>query len=60
MIQRRVIVSGEELIDAQAAFNAQQAEWVVSFRFNASGGRKFAQTTTENVNRPLPSSSTTR
>jgi preprotein translocase subunit SecD len=53
LIQRRVIVSGEELIDAQAAFNAQQAEWVVSFRFNASGGRKFAQTTTENVNRPF-------
>jgi preprotein translocase subunit SecD len=53
VIQRRVIVSGEELIDAQASFNAQQAEWVVSFRFNASGGRKFAQTTTENVNRPF-------
>mgnify|MGYP001420681727 CR=1 FL=1 len=53
VIQRRVIVSGEELIDAQAAFNAQQAEWVVNFRFNASGGRKFAQTTTENVNRPF-------
>ncbi|MGU9981952.1 protein translocase subunit SecD [Phreatobacter sp. HK31-P] len=53
VIQRRVIVSGEELIDAQAAFNAQQAEWVVNFRFNASGGRKFAQATTENVNRPF-------
>jgi preprotein translocase subunit SecD len=53
VIQRRVIVSGEELVDAQAAFNAQQAEWVVNFRFNSSGGRKFAQATTENVNRPF-------
>jgi preprotein translocase subunit SecD len=53
LIQRRAIVTGEELIDAQAAFNAQQAEWVVNFRFNASGGRKFAQATTENVNRPF-------
>lgn len=53
LIQRRAIVTGEELIDAQASFNSQQAEWVVSFRFNASGGRKFAQVTTENVNRPF-------
>jgi protein-export membrane protein SecD len=53
LIQRRAIVTGEELIDAQAAFNAQQAEWVINFRFNASGGRKFAQATTENVNRPF-------
>ncbi|MCA0319086.1 MAG: protein translocase subunit SecD [Proteobacteria bacterium] len=53
LIQRRAIVTGEDLIDAQAAFNAQQAEWVINFRFNASGGRKFAQATTENVNRPF-------
>ncbi|MEI8145050.1 MAG: protein translocase subunit SecD [Alphaproteobacteria bacterium] len=53
LIQRRAIVTGEELIDAQAAFSAQQAEWVVSFRFNALGGRKFATATTENVNRPF-------
>lgn len=53
LIQRRAIVTGEDLIDAQAAFNAQQAEWVINFRFNASGGRRFAQATTENVNRPF-------
>ena len=53
LIQRRVIVTGEDLVDAQAAFNAQQAEWVVNFRFNSSGGRKFAQVTQENVNRPF-------
>ena len=53
VIQRRVIVSGEDLVDAQAAINAQQAEWVVNFRFNSNGGRRFAQVTTENVNRPF-------
>jgi preprotein translocase subunit SecD len=53
LIQRRVIVSGEELVDAQAAFSAQQAEWVVNFRFNSIGGRKFALATQENVNRPF-------
>ena len=53
LIQRRVIVTGEDLVDAQAAFNAQQAEWVVNFRFNSSGGHKFAQVTQENVNRPF-------
>lgn len=53
LVQRRVIVSGEELVDAQAAFSAQSAEWIVNFRFNSSGGRKFAQVTQENVNRPF-------
>lgn len=53
LIQRRVIVSGEELIDAQASFNNQSAEWVVNFRFNALGGRNFARVTQENVNRPF-------
>ncbi|QCI68739.1 protein translocase subunit SecD [Phreatobacter stygius] len=53
LVQRRVIVSGDELVDAQAAFSAQSAEWIVNFRFNSSGGRKFAQVTQENVNRPF-------
>lgn len=53
LVQRRVIVSGDDLVDAQAAFSGQQAEWIVNFRFNAVGGRRFAQVTTENVNRPF-------
>ena len=52
-VQRRAIVTGEDLIDAQASFNNQQAEWVVNFRFNTVGGRRFAQVTTDNVNRPF-------
>lgn len=53
LIERRTIVTGDDLVDAQASFNNQQAEWVVNFRFNTAGGRAFARTTTENVNRPF-------
>ena len=53
LIQKRVIVSGDDLVDAQATFDPQTREPVVSFRFNASGGRRFGQVTQENVGRPF-------
>ncbi len=53
LIQKRVIVSGDDLVDAQATFDQQTREPVVSFRFNASGGRRFGQVTQENVGRPF-------
>jgi preprotein translocase subunit SecD len=53
LIQKRVIVSGEELVDAQAGFENTTKQPIVSFRFNANGGRKFAQVTQENVGRPF-------
>ena len=48
---RRPMVDGETLIDA----SAQQFEgrWVVSFRFNSEGGRKFGQATSQNVGKPF-------
>jgi preprotein translocase subunit SecD len=53
LIEKRVIVSGEELIDAQPGFDQRTSEPVVNFRFNSSGARKFAVVTQENVGRPF-------
>jgi preprotein translocase subunit SecD len=53
LIQKRVVVSGEELVDAQAGFENTTRQPIVSFRFNANGARKFAQVTQENVGRPF-------
>jgi preprotein translocase subunit SecD len=48
VVQRRVIVGGDTLDDAQASFG-QDGSPVVSFRFDGMGGRRFGQATTENV-----------
>jgi len=53
LIQKRVLVSGADLTDAQPGFDQRTNEPVVNFRFNTSGGRKFAQVTQENVGRPF-------
>lgn len=52
-VQRRVLVSGDELIDAQQGFDPQSNLPVVNIRFDSQGGRKFARVTQENVNRPF-------
>jgi preprotein translocase subunit SecD len=53
VIERRVMVSGEDLVDAQPGFDQRSREPIVSFRFNNSGGRRFAQATQENVGKPF-------
>jgi preprotein translocase subunit SecD len=53
VIERRVVVSGEDLIDAQATFDQRTSEPVVSFKFNTNGARRFATATQENVGRPF-------
>ncbi len=42
-------LGGEDLVDAQAAFDQQRAQWVVSFRFNTRGGITFGEITSQNV-----------
>jgi preprotein translocase subunit SecD len=49
VVQKRVMVSGENLVDAQATF--QDAQPVVSFRFDSVGARRFGDATRENVGR---------
>ena len=51
VVQRRVMVGGDTLVDAQPSF--QTNEPVVSFRFDAEGAKRFAEVTRQNVGRPF-------
>jgi len=53
LVEKRVLVSGADLTDAQPGFDQRTSEPIVSFRFNTSGARKFAQVTQENVGKPF-------
>ncbi|MEX1148367.1 MAG: protein translocase subunit SecD, partial [Sphingomonadales bacterium] len=49
VVRRRVLISGESLVDSQATFQDNQP--VVSFRFDSAGGRRFGEATRQNVGR---------
>ena len=49
LVEKRLLLSGTDLVDAQPGFDPSTGEPVVNFRFSAAGARKFAQVTTENV-----------
>ena len=51
LIENRIIVSGENLVDAQATFDQRTNEPVVSFRFDAKGAQRFGAATQQNVGR---------
>jgi SecD/SecF fusion protein len=48
-IQKRVMVQGEDLTDAQPGFDPRTQEPIVNFRFNIRGGQRFGEVTAENV-----------
>ncbi len=51
-VKRRVMVSGEQLVDAKQGFD-QDSRPVVNIRFNTSGARRFGRVTQENVGKPF-------
>ncbi|MGY9003888.1 MAG: preprotein translocase subunit SecD, partial [Rhodospirillales bacterium] len=53
LVQKRVMVSGESLIDAQPSFDSRTNEPVVTFRFDTRGARKFGDITTKNIGVPF-------
>ena len=53
MIEKRVVVSGEDLTDAQPGFDQRNSEPIVTFRFNTNGARASPQVTQENVGKPF-------
>src|SRR5215218_489527 len=53
VIKKQVLVSGGDLTDAQPGFDQRSGQPIVSFKFNSSGSRKFAQATTEHVKEPF-------
>lgn len=52
-VQRTIIVGGEDLTGASATYDQQTSQPIVSFQFNAGGGRAFCRVTTNNVGNPL-------
>jgi len=53
LVEKRVLVSGADLTDAQPGFDQRTSEPIVSFKFNSSGARKFAEATQANVGKPF-------
>ncbi|MFV2093695.1 MAG: protein translocase subunit SecD, partial [Hyphomicrobiales bacterium] len=53
VVNKRVMVSGEDLVDAQPGFDQRTNEPIVSFRFDATGAKKFGKATQANVGRPF-------
>ncbi|NQV99589.1 MAG: protein translocase subunit SecD [Rhodospirillales bacterium] len=53
LIKKRVMVSGEDLVDSQPSTDSQSGQPVVTFRFNSRGSKKFGAATAANVNRPF-------
>lgn len=52
-VEKRVMVEGEDLTDAQPGFDQRTGEPVVNFRFNIRGGQRFGDVTSANVGRPF-------
>ena len=52
ILERAPVVTGEELTDAQPAFD-QNGRPAVNFRFNVSGARKFGDYTADNIGAPF-------
>ena len=52
-VSKRIIISGENLVDAQPSFNNQSNKPAVSFTLDRLGAQKFGRTTTDNVGKRL-------
>jgi protein-export membrane protein SecD len=52
-VEKKIILTGDNLKDAQPGFDRQTNESVVSFKLDGVGAAKFAAATKENVGRPL-------
>ena len=51
-VKRRVMVSGDQLVDARQEFD-QDGQPVVSIKFNTAGARRFGRVTQENTGKPF-------
>ena len=52
-VSKKIVISGENLIDAQPRLDTQLNEPIVSFKLDRIGSLKFAKTTTDNVGKRL-------
>jgi len=51
VLYKRIVVGGESLTSASP--QNDQGRWLIQFRFDSAGGRKFCQATTDNVHKQL-------
>ena len=52
-VSKRIVMSGENLVDAQPSIQNQNNEPTVSFKLDRLGAQKFGRTTTDNVGKRL-------
>ena len=52
-VNKRIVVSGENLINAQPSFNNENNEAIVSFTLDRVGAKKFGRVTTKNIGKRL-------
>ena len=53
IVSKRIILSGENLIDAKPRMDTQNNETIVSFTLDRVGAKKFGKATSENVGKQL-------
>jgi protein-export membrane protein SecD len=53
VLRNQVLVTGQNLVDAQPSFDQRTGEPVVTFRFDAAGATRFGKVTQENVGLPF-------
>ncbi|MDC0618428.1 protein translocase subunit SecD, partial [Candidatus Pelagibacter sp.] len=53
LVSKRIILSGENLLDAQPNMNTQTNETVVSFKLDRVGAKRFGKATTEGIGKQL-------
>ncbi len=52
-VSKRIILNGDNLVDAKPRMDTQNNETIVSFTLDRVGAKKFARATTENVGKQL-------
>jgi preprotein translocase subunit SecD len=53
LLKRRVIVTGDQIIDAASTIDQQKGVPAVSVRLDSKGAKKMGETTRENVKKPM-------
>jgi preprotein translocase subunit SecD len=53
LLSKRVIATGDQLVDAKATFDSQTSSPAVSVRLNSAGGQRMFDFTSENVGKPM-------
>jgi preprotein translocase subunit SecD len=53
LVRKRVMVSGDTLVDSRSSTDQRTNEWVVTFRFDSAGAKRFGDVTAKNVGKPF-------